>query len=213
MGDALIALGGAFLAAGLFARLGSRVGLPTIPFFMAAGILFGPNTPGIILVENPADLELFAAVALIMLLFHLGLEFSLRDLIDGGPRLVGAGAIYLALNVGGGFLFGFALGWGLAEALVIAGAVGISSSAIVTKVLIDLERLANPETRLILGIHRGRGHLSGAVPRAASTRFGSGLRSSRVVRARGARLSVPRGAVLDRPLRRALRREAARQRG
>jgi CPA2 family monovalent cation:H+ antiporter-2 len=152
MGDALIALGGAFLAAGLFARLGSRVGLPTIPFFMAAGILFGPNTPGIILVENPADLELFAAVGLIMLLFHLGLEFSLRDLIDGGPRLVGAGAIYLALNVGGGFLFGFALGWGLAEALVIAGAVGISSSAIVTKVLIDLERLANPETRLILGI-------------------------------------------------------------
>jgi len=85
MGDALIALGGAFLAAGLFARLGSRVGLPTIPFFMAAGILFGPNTPGIILVENPADLELFAAVGLIMLLFHLGLEFSLRDLIDGGP--------------------------------------------------------------------------------------------------------------------------------
>ncbi len=152
MGNALIALGGAFLAAGLFARLGSRIGLPTIPFFMAAGILFGPNTPGIVLVDDPADLELFAAVGLIMLLFHLGLEFSLRDLIDGGPRLVGAGAIYLALNVGGGILFGLALGWGLAEALVIAGAVGISSSAIVTKVLIDLERLANPETRLILGI-------------------------------------------------------------
>lgn len=152
MGNALVALGGAFLAAGLLARLGSRVGLPTIPFFMAAGILFGPNTPGIVLVETPADLELFAAVGLIMLLFHLGLEFSLGDLISGGPRLVGAGAIYLLLNVGGGFLFGLALGWGTAEALVIAGAVGISSSAIVTKILIDLERLANPETRLILGI-------------------------------------------------------------
>lgn len=152
MGNALVALGGAFLAAGLLARLGSRVGLPTIPFFMAAGILFGPNTPGIVLVETPADLELFAAVGLIMLLFHLGLEFSIGDLVSGGPRLVGAGAIYLLFNVGGGLLFGLALGWGTAEARVIAGAVGISSSAIVTKILIDLERLANPETRSILGI-------------------------------------------------------------
>jgi len=152
MGDALIALGGAFLAAGLLARLGGSIGLPTIPFFMAAGILFGPNTPGIILVSDPAELELFAAVGLIMLLFHLGLEFSLGDLLDGGPRLIGAGVVYLLLNVGGGLVFGLALGWGIPEALVLAGVVGISSTAIVTKVLIDLERLANPETRLILGI-------------------------------------------------------------
>ena len=152
MGDALIALGGAFLAAGLLARLGGRIGLPTIPFFMAAGILFGPHTPGFVLVHDPAELELFAAVGLIMLLFHLGLEFSLGDLLDGGPRLIGAGVVYLLLNVGGGLAFGLALGWGIPEALVLAGVVGISSSAIVTKVLIDLERLANPETRLILGI-------------------------------------------------------------
>jgi CPA2 family monovalent cation:H+ antiporter-2 len=152
MGDALIALGGAFLAAGLLARLGGHIGLPTIPFFMAAGILFGPHTPGIVLVHDPAELELFAAVGLIMLLFHLGLEFSLGDLLDGGPRLIAAGVVYLILNVGGGLAFGLVLGWGIPEALVLAGAVGISSSAIVTKVLIDLERLANPETRLILGI-------------------------------------------------------------
>jgi len=49
-------------------------------------------------------------------------------------------------------VFGFALGWGTREALVIAGAIGISSSAIVTKLLVELRRLANPETRLILGI-------------------------------------------------------------
>jgi hypothetical protein len=41
---------------------------------------------------------------------------------------------------------------GTREALVIAGAVGISSSAIVTKLLVELRRLANPESRLILGI-------------------------------------------------------------
>ena len=42
--DALVALGGAFLAAGLLARIGRRIELPTIPLFMVAGIIFGPET-------------------------------------------------------------------------------------------------------------------------------------------------------------------------
>jgi len=150
--NALVALGGAFLVAGLLARLGRHAGLPTIPFFMVAGILTGPHTPGLVLVEEPSDLGVFAAVGLIMLLFHLGLEFSFDDLIDGGPRLLAAGGAYLLLNLGGGLALGFALGWGAREALVIAGAVGISSSAIVTKLLVELDRLANRETRMILGI-------------------------------------------------------------
>lgn len=152
MGDALVAIGGAFLAAGIFGRFGRRVGLPTIPFFMAAGILFGPNTPGLTVIEDPHDLELLAVLGLILLLFHLGLEFSLGDLVDGGTKLLATGGIYLLLNVGGGLALGLSLGWGTPEALVIAGAVGISSSAIVTKLLVELKRLANPESRLILGI-------------------------------------------------------------
>ncbi len=102
MGEELVALGGALLAAGILARLGRRVGLPTIPFFMVAGIIFGPETPGFELVEHPEDLELVAALGLILLLFHLGLEFSLGELAAGGRRLLAAGAVYLALNVGGG---------------------------------------------------------------------------------------------------------------
>jgi len=152
MGDTLIAIGGAFLAAGVLARAGRRIGLPTIPFFMVAGIIFGPHTPGIALVEDPHDLEILAALGLILLLFHLGLEFNLDDLLAGGARLLGIGAVYLVLNVGGGLLLGLALGWGTSEALVIAGAVGISSSAIVTKLLVELKRLTRPESRLILGI-------------------------------------------------------------
>jgi CPA2 family monovalent cation:H+ antiporter-2 len=152
VGDELVALGGAFLAAGLLARIGRRIGLPTIPFFIAAGILTGPHTPGLVLVENPAELELFASIGLVMLLFHLGLEFSLGDLIGGGRSLAIAGSAYIVLNVAGGFIFGLALGWGVPEAFVIAGATGISSSAIATKLLVELKRLANRETGLILGI-------------------------------------------------------------
>jgi CPA2 family monovalent cation:H+ antiporter-2 len=152
MGRELVILGVAFLLAGLLARAGRRVGLPTIPFFMAAGILVGPYTPGPVLFEHPEDLELLAAFGLIFLLFYLGVEFSLGDLTGGGRKLLASTGLYLGLNIGCGLAFGFALGWGSKEAFLVAGATGISSSAIVTKLLVELRRLGNPETRLILGI-------------------------------------------------------------
>ncbi|WP_129843794.1 cation:proton antiporter [Streptomyces sp. RFCAC02] len=145
-------MGGAFVAAALLARLGSRIGLPTIPLFILAGILLGPNTPGYVLVDDPHELEMLSALGLVLLLFYLGLEFHLDDLKTGGRKMAVAGSTYLALNVGAGLAFGFALGWGTSEALVLAGVLGISSSAIVTKILVDLGRIGNAETRPILGI-------------------------------------------------------------
>ncbi len=152
MAHELVVLGAAFLLAAVLARLGARIGLPTIPLFMAAGIAMGPNTPGLVLFDHPEDLELLAAFGLIFLMFYLGVEFSVDDLVGGGRRLVYSAGIYLALNFGMGVVFGFALGWGSSEAFVVAGIVGISSSAIVTKTIVELHRLDHPETPLILGI-------------------------------------------------------------
>ncbi|GAB2772953.1 cation:proton antiporter [Streptomyces daliensis] len=150
--DTLLAMGGAFVAAAVLARLGNRIGLPTIPLFILAGILLGPNTPGFVLLKDPHDLEMLSALGLVLLLFYLGLEFHMDDLKTGGRKMALAGGAYLALNVGAGLAFGFLLGWGTSEALVLAGVLGISSSAIVTKVLVDLGRIGNPETKPILGI-------------------------------------------------------------
>ena len=152
VGRELVALGGALLVAAALARAGRRIRLPTIPLFMAAGILSGPHTPGPVLFRDPADVALLATIGLVLLLFHLGLEFSVDDLAAGGRTLLLAGGFYLALNIGLGIVLGLALGWGGRETLVIAGIVGISSSAIVTKLLVELRRLANPETGMLLGI-------------------------------------------------------------
>ncbi|MGI5214445.1 cation:proton antiporter domain-containing protein [Plantactinospora sp. CA-290183] len=148
----LIGLGALVLVAGLLARGGRRLGLPTVPFFMLTGILLGPATPGPVLVRHPEDLALLASVGLVLLLFNLGVEFPIGQVLGSGRRLFIAAACSIGLNVSAGLALGFGLGWGTSEALVIAGALGISSSAIATKLLIELRRLTNAETPIILGI-------------------------------------------------------------
>ncbi|WP_312876783.1 cation:proton antiporter domain-containing protein [Streptomyces bohaiensis] len=148
----LVGLGAVLLLAALVARGARRVGLPSVPCYMLVGILLGPGTPGPVLIQHPEDLSVLAALGLVLLLFHLGVEFPLEQVVGGGRRLFLAAACYIGLNITAGLIFGFSLGWGGAEALVVAGALGISSSAIATKLLIELRRLTNAETPVILGI-------------------------------------------------------------
>jgi monovalent cation:H+ antiporter-2, CPA2 family len=152
VGHELIVLGAALLVAAVLGRAGRRIGLPTIPLFMAAGLLAGPYVLPVALVEHPEDLELLAVLGLVLLLFHLGLEFDLDDFADNAKGLVAAGSAYIVLNVGAGLGLGLALGWGTREALVVAGITGISSSAVVTKLVVELQRLTNRETPLVLGV-------------------------------------------------------------
>jgi monovalent cation:H+ antiporter-2, CPA2 family len=152
MDNQLAVLGAALLFAGLFARASRKLGLPTIPFFIVAGIIVGPHTPGFVVLDDPEALHLLAMLGLVLLLFHLGIEFSIDQLIAGGRRLIWAGGSYIALNFGVGLVLGWAFGWGTREIFIIAGMIGTSSSAIVTKLLFDLKRLNNPEAGMILGI-------------------------------------------------------------
>lgn len=148
----LLGLGALVLIAGLLARGGRRLGLPTVPCFMVAGMLLGPGTPGPVFIEHPEDLALLASLGLVLLLFHLGVQFPVEQVLGSGRRLFVAAGCYIGLNVAAGLVVGLGLGWGTSEAFVIAGAMGISSSAIATKLLIELRRLTNAETPVILGI-------------------------------------------------------------
>ena len=133
MGRELIVLGLAFLLAGLLACVGRKIGLPTIPLFVAAGIAAGPHTRGPVLFPHPEDLELLASFGLIFLLFYLGVEFSFDDLTAGGRRLVTSAALYLGLNLGAGLALGFVIGWGTKEAFVIAGARSFSHALLILR--------------------------------------------------------------------------------
>jgi CPA2 family monovalent cation:H+ antiporter-2 len=153
LGVELLTLGVLFVLAYGLGRLGKRIGLPAIPIYMIVGLIASPNFEWIPFLNfQPADVELIAVFGLIFLLFSLGLEFDTEEFFGNAKRLLISGGTRIAINMGTGFVFGWLVGWGGREALIIAGMTAMSSSAIITKLLIELRRLANQETPTILGI-------------------------------------------------------------
>lgn len=146
-----------FFIASIAIVLARKFRFCSIPLLILLGALFGPHAPhgawfDLRLVEDSESIAVLSRVGMLLLLFYLGLEFSAGQVIKRGVTIIKGGGIYVTLN----FLRGLALGWiffqSWPETLVIAGITTVSSSAIVTKLLVELKRTANPETELILGI-------------------------------------------------------------
>jgi CPA2 family monovalent cation:H+ antiporter-2 len=152
VGSQLLILGVLFVIAYVLGRLGKLIGLPSIPIYMLVGLLASPHMHLIPGGFTAANVDLVAIFGLIFLLFNLGLEFDQDEFFSNARGLLLSGGTRLIINFGLGIAFGFWVGWGAREALIIAGMTATSSSAIVTKLLIELRRLANPETPVILGI-------------------------------------------------------------
>jgi CPA2 family monovalent cation:H+ antiporter-2 len=152
IGERLVTIGVLFVIAYGLGTLGRRIGLPAIPIYMLVGLVASPFFGWFPLSLDGSIIELIAVFGLILLLFNLGLEFDQEEFFSNAGRLVLLGGSYILVNMAAGLVFGFAVGWGSREALIIAGMTATSSSAIVTKLLIELNRLANRETPMILGI-------------------------------------------------------------
>lgn len=152
LGEELLTLGVLLVIAYIFGRLGKLIGLPAIPVYMLVGLIASPHFGWFPLSFASEHVELIAVFGLILLLFNLGLEFDQDEFFSNAGKLLISGGSYIIVNMGVGFAFGFMVGWGTREALIIAGMTATSSSAIVTKLLIELNRLANKETPMILGV-------------------------------------------------------------
>jgi len=92
-----------------------------------------------------------AEIGIVLLLFFLGLEFNLDRLLASRDRIGKAGSVDLAINFGTGLVFGYLVFGSFLAAFLTAGIVYISSSAIITKSLIDLGWIANDEAEPLLG--------------------------------------------------------------
>ncbi|MGO0122898.1 cation:proton antiporter [Desulfothermobacter acidiphilus] len=133
--------------------LARRMRFCSLPLLIFLGAFLGPHAPEPLrCLYFTEPLTLMAHLGLILLLFHLGLEFSVSRLLEKVPLLAGSGTLYVGLN----FLRGFLLGWwlfaSLPEAWAVAGITTFSSSAVIARLLMELKRTANPETEYILGL-------------------------------------------------------------
>ena len=135
------------LAAGLLAlgaALVHRFGFPPLPVYLLTGLVVGERLP----VE---DLEPLPSLGLLLLLFSVGLEFGPDRLRELSGKALRAG-FFDALALPLGFLLGLLAGLDLRGALLLAGVIYISSSAVIVKLIIDLRRAANPESEVVLGV-------------------------------------------------------------
>jgi CPA2 family monovalent cation:H+ antiporter-2 len=147
----LLELGGVIVGLAVLARIAGRLGIPTIPLYLTAGLAFGRG--GILpLVTTDEFVEIGAEIGLILLLFMLGLEYTARELLFTLRDQAPAGGMDLALNFTPGLIAGLLLGWSLISSVVLAGITYVSSSGIIAKVLQDLGRTGNKETPIILSI-------------------------------------------------------------
>src|SRR5437016_6938487 len=127
-----------------------RLKLPALPGFIVAGVLLGPNALG--LVSDVHQVESLAEVGVILLLFTIGIEFSLSRLREMGRQVVIGGGAQVLLTVGLGAALAVGLGLAWPVAVLLGFLVALSSTAIVLKGLADKGEIDTPHGRLATGV-------------------------------------------------------------
>lgn len=120
-----IALAGGWLAV--------RLRLPSILGYIAAGLVISPFTPGF--VGDTERLRAIADVGVLLLLFAIGVQFSLRDLAAVGPLVIAAAAGQIVVLMTAGALLARSAGLSHDDAVYLGAAVSVSSSAVLVKLL------------------------------------------------------------------------------
>ena len=136
------------LAGGIIANFLKQ---PLILGYILAGVLIGPHT-GIITVSDIHDIEMLAEIGVALLLFALGLEFSLNELKPvRNIALIGT-PLQMLLTMGYGYLIGYAFGWEWKDALWLGALMSVSSTMVVLKTFMSKGLLGTLSSRVMIGM-------------------------------------------------------------
>src|SRR5262245_11798077 len=127
-----------------------RLRLPAAPGYIVAGLLIGPHVP-FPLVANLETVQTLAELGVVLLMFSIGLEFSLRRLVRIGPRVGLVVLLEVGLMLAAGSLVGRLFGLGTEASVLAGGVVAISSTMIVASVFAEA-RVEGPLRELVLSI-------------------------------------------------------------
>lgn len=142
----LALLTSAVLAVALFRVLR----LPAMLAYFLVGLLIGPNSFG--LIDDTESTSQLAEFGVVFLMFSIGLEFSLAQLYAMRRIVLGLGGLQVIITMGVVMMVSVSLGLSWETSLVVAGAIAMSSTAIVSKMLVERLDLNSRHGRLAIGV-------------------------------------------------------------
>jgi CPA2 family monovalent cation:H+ antiporter-2 len=140
-----------FVAAVLGAILARLARQPLILGYVAAGVAMSPLTPG----PSVSDLhtfEIFAEIGVVLLMFSIGIEFSLRDLLRVKWVAILGGPLGILLSVALGMGVGGLIGWRPLQGAVVGMVVSVASTMVLARLLLVRGELHTRHGRIMIGI-------------------------------------------------------------
>ncbi len=138
----------AAVAGGVLARL---AGQPLILGYVLGGIAIGPFTPGPTISESHT-FDLFAEIGVILLMFSIGLDFSVKDLMRVKWVALAGGPLGILMAIGLAVMTGTLLGWPTTQSIVIGAVISIASTMVLARMLVDRGELRSKHGRVMIGI-------------------------------------------------------------
>lgn len=127
-----------------------RFMFPSIVGFLVAGILAGPHA--LALIDNTHQVEQMAEIGVVLLLFTIGIEFSLKELMRIKHLVLLGGGLQVGFTVIVTALIGIGFGFSLERSVFFGFLVALSSTAILMKLLMDAGELDTPHGKMAMGI-------------------------------------------------------------
>ena len=139
------------LTAGLITILFKKIKQPLILGYILAGFLISPYFPLFFTVEDMDSIDLWSEIGVIILMFHIGLEFNLHKLAKLGGTAIISAIIKMAGVMVTGFGLGIAMGFSSTSSLFLGGMLSISSTAVIQKSFDELGIKHEKYTQLVMG--------------------------------------------------------------
>ena len=140
------------LVAGVVTVIFHRLKQPVVLGYIIAGVIIGPHTPPYAMIHEEATINTLAELGVILPMFSLGLEFSLRKLTRVGVPALIAALLEILLLFWVGYEIGHFFAWPLLDCIFLGAMLSMSSTAIIIKVLGELGKMKEHFAQLIFGI-------------------------------------------------------------
>src|SRR5882724_2744184 len=140
------------IVAGLVTVIFHRFKQPVVLGYIIAGVIIGPHTPPFPLIRDKETIDTLSDLGVILLMFSLGLEFSMRKLRQVGGTAFIAAFLEILLMVWIGYEIGRLFGWSIMDSIFLGAMLSISSTTIIVKALADLGKTKERFAQLIFGI-------------------------------------------------------------